>query len=325
MHLFTPASAYRYFRHLVGFPSPRLGAASLLLAVMALLASPAGAQPAELDIGVRSSVTEGNPKWNKARTEAAGGHNMIYGILGIKQVDNVDRLVRPVDEKKVVSILMDTLDENGFREFLPGETPAILITASYGRGEMANPYIRDTGAVGGAASSPSGISRSMSTKDSSASPDGLNLGANGMLPSYPGSVGQTGASGQGPSSQDSAPLTQTITGASPMQLFDEKTPGYEAKLQKAGYEKLFIRITAWEYPPTPKSKPKMLWKTIMVVDDPDHRDLNKVASAMLAAGGPWFDKLHRKPEVEVRKPLPEGRVNVGVPEVKEPAKDEKRK
>jgi hypothetical protein len=240
---------------------------------------------------------------------------MIYGILSIKQVDNVDRLVRPVDEKKVVSILMDTLDENGFREFLPGETPAILITASYGRGEMANPYIRDTGAVGGAVSSVSPNSRGLPN----GAPDGVRLDANGMLPPVVGGTA-FGSGGQGAMTLDSAPLTQTITGASPMQLFDEKTPGYEAKLQKAAYEKLFIRITAWEYPPTPKSKPKMLWKTIMVVDDPDHRDLNNVAAAMFAAGGPWFDKLHRKPEVEVRKPLPDGHVKVGTPEVREPFK-----
>jgi hypothetical protein len=264
------------------------------------------AQAPDLEIGVRSKVTDGMPIWNKEKTEAEGGHDMIYGILAIKQVENVQPLVRPVDEKRVTSILMDTLDANGFREFMPGEKPQIVITASYGRGEMTNPYIRDNGEVGGAGNQPSPVSRPAQALDSQ------TADAPAAVPSTaPGS--------------DSAPPAQTITGASAIQLFDEKGQGYEAKLQKAAFEKLFIRITAWEYPAPlapgqKKSKPKMLWKTVIVVDDPDHRDLNQVAQAMLEAAGPWFDKLHRGPEVEVRKPLPTGKVTVGPTEVREPFK-----
>ena len=59
----------------------------------------------------------------------------------------------------------------------------------------------------------------------------------------------------------------------------------------------------------------MLWKTIMVVDDPDHRDLNAIAEKMLEAGAPYFDKEIREPEATIFKPLPDAHVNVGTPEV----------
>jgi hypothetical protein len=106
----------------------------------------------------------------------------------------------------------------------------------------------------------------------------------------------------------------TITGI-PTQLFKEKATGFEAKLQKAQYEKLCIRITAWQYPGDAKAKPKQLWNTTMIVDDPDHRDLNTIAAEMLAAGSPYFDKEIKEEEVDVTSPTPEGRVDVGTPEV----------
>lgn len=94
-----------------------------------------------------------------------------------------------------------------------------------------------------------------------------------------------------------------------------KVAGMEAKTQKAEFEKLCIRVTAWAYPTDPKSHAKRLWNTIMIVDDPDHRDLNAVAAEMLAAGAAYFDRQIDDPEVEVYKPLPEGHVKVGTPEV----------
>jgi len=107
----------------------------------------------------------------------------------------------------------------------------------------------------------------------------------------------------------------------PMQLYDEKTPGWEAKLQKASFEKLYLRVTAWAYPTEHNAKPRMLWKAVMVVDDPDHRDLNQVAAKMLEAGAPYFDKQPKDKEVDVYKPLLDTHVNVGHPEVLEmPAK-----
>ena len=111
----------------------------------------------------------------------------------------------------------------------------------------------------------------------------------------------------------------TITGI-PSQLFKEKGTGFEGKLQKAQYEKLYIHLTAWKYPTEPKERAKQLWTTTMIVDDPDHRDLNAVAAEMLAAGAPYFDKEINEEEVDVNRPLPEGRVNLGTPEVVDPFK-----
>ena len=99
------------------------------------------------------------------------------------------------------------------------------------------------------------------------------------------------------------------------ELYADKEFGHEANLQKASFEKLFIRVTAWETPKGKDSHPRMLWKTIMVVDDPDHRDLNEVAATMLHAGAPMFDKLTKKKEEFVNTTLQEGHVKLGTPEV----------
>lgn len=103
------------------------------------------------------------------------------------------------------------------------------------------------------------------------------------------------------------------------QLMDQKTPGYEEKIQRANYEKLVIVVTAYKYPSGPKEKPQRLWKTIMHVDDPDHRDLNTMMPEMFAAGGAFFGQLNEK-EAEVWKPLPEGHVTLGETKVLEEVK-----
>jgi hypothetical protein len=94
--------------------------------------------------------------------------------------------------------------------------------------------------------------------------------------------------------------------------------GIEAKSQKAQFEKLCIKVIAFEYTTDPKAHAKQLWNTLMIVDDPDHRDLNAIAAKMLEAGAPFFDTEIKDEEATVIKPLPEGRVNVGAPEVVEP-------
>ena len=40
-----------------------------------------------------------------------------------------------------------------------------------------------------------------------------------------------------------------------------------------------------------------------------------IAAEMLAAGAPYFDREIKEEEVDVYKPLPEGHVNVGTPQV----------
>ena len=95
-------------------------------------------------------------------------------------------------------------------------------------------------------------------------------------------------------------------------------PGYEAKIQKAAAEKLYVRVTGWKYPADPKAKARMLWQTTMVVNDPDRWNLNAVAGGMLAAGAPYFDREIAEHELEVSPPVPEGHVNLGAPEVVQP-------
>jgi hypothetical protein len=109
-------------------------------------------------------------------------------------------------------------------------------------------------------------------------------------------------------------LAQGIAGSTE-QLMAEKIPGREAKLQKATFEKLYINVIAWRFPTDPNVKARLLWKTTMVADDPDHRDLNAVAAEMIAGGAPYFDRETREPEIEVSPPLPKAHVNVGLPKV----------
>ncbi len=116
----------------------------------------------------------------------------------------------------------------------------------------------------------------------------------------------------------SDPPIVTILGAFPTQLIKEREPGYEDKLQKAQGEKLFIRVTAWKIPLQPKEKAKELWKTTIIIDDPDHRDLNEYVQKMLAAGSAYFDKEIDQEQVEVNTSVPDGHVQVGTPTVVKP-------
>lgn len=250
---------------------------------LALTTSVTRAQEEQLEVGVRTNVVDKSIMWaGKAPKPGSGGHSRIYGILSVQLVKSDQRLVKPVDENAIMQLLSVELNKNGFQLYAPGTKPEIVLTVSYGRAELHNPYIRDTGEIGG-------DSRGQA------------------LLQQPG----TGAG----VSNDSGATTQVITGAFSQQLMDEKSPGYEAKLQKAAYEKLYLRVIAWAYPADPKAKSRMLWKTTMVVDDPDHRDLNAIAAKMFEAGAPYFDREIREPEAEIRQPLPDGRVNVGTPEV----------
>lgn len=134
--------------------------------------------------------------------------------------------------------------------------------------------------------------------------------------------------------ESSDPPTATITGM-PTQLIRKKEYRFEERLQKANFEKLFIRVTAWEYPdPGAKAKlprkvkPRALWKTDMIVDDPANRDLNRFIKEMFAAGGPWFDRAMDKEEVTVSTDIPEGKVIIGpltFPEEETGAKPDRRK
>lgn len=89
--------------------------------------------------------------------------------------------------------------------------------------------------------------------------------------------------------------------------------GREEKTQRAQYEKLVLMVAAWEWFPQDtgkKHKAKRLWRTAMVVDDPDHRDLNQISAQLLKAGAGYFNR-EVKNEAEVKVALREGRVEVG--------------
>ncbi len=118
--------------------------------------------------------------------------------------------------------------------------------------------------------------------------------------------------------ENTNPPTVTIIGGIPTQLMRQKEHNFEMKLQNANFEKLFIRVTAWanpakQEPPKPgkKPKPKALWKTTIVIDDPANRDLNHFMEKMLAAGANYFDREIEEEEALIRTDLPEGHVELG--------------
>jgi hypothetical protein len=245
---------------------------------LGLLATTTRAQ--DPDIGVRSKVMDKDLQWGqKTDSPEEGGHSKTFAIVAIEEVKAASRLVKPVDQQNILEQLFEQLLANGFTKYAKGTKPDILLAVSYGRGEMRNPYFKNhQGEVGGVG-----------------------------FPTPPLSGSVVGAE----------VTTVTLSGATDIgqSVIDKRTPGYEAGLQKAEFEKLFIRVTAFAYPTDKKARLKMLWKTIIVADDPDHRDLNKIAAEMLKAGAPYFDKDLKKPEIEFWHGVPKGQVNVGTPEV----------
>ncbi|MDB6093693.1 MAG: hypothetical protein JWM32_1255 [Verrucomicrobia bacterium] len=112
------------------------------------------------------------------------------------------------------------------------------------------------------------------------------------------------------------PPSLTIPGAWALILNKEHEPGYQAKMEKGNMEKLFIHVMAWQYPKPAKGKPKQLWKTTMIVDDPENRDLNLTYKEMFASGAAFFDRPIEVEE-EVSLSTPTGHVEVGSPTVVE--------
>jgi len=107
------------------------------------------------------------------------------------------------------------------------------------------------------------------------------------------------------------PMESALAAAVDPRLYDKRQWGYyEQKLLAAQKEKLFIRITAWKYPDDRKEKPAELWKTTMVVDEPDQNDLNALYSKMLAAGVDYFDRPIKQEEVAISSGSPTGRVTL---------------
>jgi len=110
-----------------------------------------------------------------------------------------------------------------------------------------------------------------------------------------------------------------ISHGMPTNMARQKNFRHESKLLSAQAEKLFLYVSAWANPAETantdkrgkKSKPRRLWKTNMIVDDPSNRDLNHFIEEMLAAGSAYFDRQIDSEEVTVRSNIPEGRVIPG--------------
>jgi hypothetical protein len=91
-------------------------------------------------------------------------------------------------------------------------------------------------------------------------------------------------------------------------VFARQQIGYEQKLQNAQAEKLFIAVRALKYPESKAEKPKRLWQTQMIMDGPDHHDLNEAAKDMFLVGAQHFDHVLPKEGIVVSTDDPKGRV-----------------
>jgi hypothetical protein len=92
------------------------------------------------------------------------------------------------------------------------------------------------------------------------------------------------------------------------QVFAQRQIGYETKRQNAQLEKLFITVRALKYPESKQEKPKRLWQTTMILDEPDLRDINQVAKDMFLVGVQHFDRVLPKEGIVVSTDDPKGRV-----------------
>lgn len=220
---------------------------------------------AALNIAVRSTVDQPFKGWRKAKIRE---HGKIYRIAALDQAPSDANLVRPVDQPGLLLSLREILQQRGYREAIPDESPEIVLTVLYGRGALSNPYATDM--VDGPPMSESGLA-------------GMHV--------------------------------TTYLGAMPVQLAKSREFDFEAKLQQASLEKLFIRISAWALPQQGRektgkksAKATLLWATTMNIDYPDQMDLNQVHRAMLAAGAPYFDRKMEQEQTYVSATMHEGQV-----------------
>jgi hypothetical protein len=239
----------------------------------------------QLEVGVRTQLDRQKLIWDgihSHKLENPPEHGKIYAIFLMQPVDSVLKPVRPIDAQIIARELTYQLETHGYHHVEPKHKPDILLTVIYGRSNLPNPYFT------------------------------RKTNVDNMGPELPFDSGSAKAPGQKPGDESAPPKVAIDDPAIRERLMEN---GVEAKATKSGFEKLFILVRAWKYPSGPKEKPEALWVATMYVDDPDHRDLNLIAKQMLEAGAPYFDREIKGEEVEVYKPLPDGHVNVGAPEV----------
>jgi hypothetical protein len=107
------------------------------------------------------------------------------------------------------------------------------------------------------------------------------------------------------------PGTPTSTVTSPKQIMQQRSFDGEGKLQRAQEEKLYVTVSAWQPPTRKGEKPNLLWRTTMVTDNPDNRDLNLAMSEMFRAGVGYFGEDIKDGEVRINTTMPTGTVKLG--------------
>lgn len=132
-------------------PIPRHGVALLMLVLLGTGSVGFGAKGSTgatknkdelpLLIQVRSEVDRPFEGWRKAKLKE---HGKLYAIVAISESPSDEKLVRPVDEDKLLAILRVELTKRGFVEITPKQQPEILLTVTYGRGLLRNPYQDDS-------------------------------------------------------------------------------------------------------------------------------------------------------------------------------------
>ena len=274
-------------------PSRLLSPQIALLIALNVTLTPAAilaqATDGNLAVGVRSQLDRQKIIWDGVHShklENAPEHGKIFAILVIQPTNAAEKTVNPVNVGPIRDELIRQLEAHGYHHVQPGQKPEILLWVIYGRSWLPNPYYRD------------------------------DIDVDNMGPELKPYVTESYSPGE-----DAAKPTGIVVN-NPKLAAEISIPANRHKAGKASREKLFILIRALKYPPPPdpKRKPEVLWVTTMFVDNPENRDLNVVFKQMLEAGAPYFDQEIPGKEVEIWKPLPEGHVKVGTPEVVKPAK-----
>lgn len=256
------------------------------LACIAFDASPCRAQGLPLQINVRATVDARDAKISSANAvaEPASGRGRTFAIYPAVEMPSLEKILKPLTPaavNRIYGLVQTSLEARGYLGAKGNEKPEVMITVQYGRGLFNNPY-RNYQDTGEAR--------------------GAALG--------------TDAGGISPYTAN-GPMV-SVTGLPDLKRFE---PAHEAKLQAANEDKLFLMVTAWNVASLQKGrKPLRLWQTSMLVDDPDHRDLNQVYEKMLAAGGEYFDRKIVTEEVEISTEPSAGKVKVGTPRVMEDGK-----
>lgn len=206
----------------------------------------------------------------------------IYLLAPVRQLPSAMKLAKPVDPSVIEKASRKVLQKKGYQPAMEGDHPDEVIMVFYGRGFLSNPYLQGPGYGNDTVGDVPGM-------DPETHPD---VPADAM---------------QG--SRTAAPtqviLFPTVDNFGPVAAMDER------KRQFANFEKLVLIVSAFDFDAMQKHRTKRLWRTVVYIDDPDHRDLNQITKQLLDAAADYFGRKSEGKEVVITKPLPEGYVEVG--------------